>query len=271
MRSFTLTLLLVMLVAVPVLDRAQAEDKGWEDWNFGLGLYVPLTNISGDVSMVTPSGGDAELPLSLRLRDIPDNWKGGICGVFTLKKERWGVNLDLSYVKLEDEQAIPSLLDESTMVTTTVAISEHELFLGYQISDPDEGVSEVIFGTRYIGHNIKLEASTAEASLTETHIDEEVTENWWMGFIGARHVGPLGGSENWMFVVRADVGAFDTSGRITWRADLGADWKFAKHWDLALMYKWLGVDYKNGEPGDSDYYYYKAVEHGPVLGIGVKF
>ena len=271
MRSVTLALLLVALIAIPVFDQAQAKDKGWEDWNFGLGLYLPLTSISGDVSMATPGGGSGELPIDLRFRDIADNWKGSIAGIFALKKQRWSVNLDLNYVKMENEQTIPALIHESIDVTTTVAVSEYELFLGYQISDPDQGVSEIIFGTRYIGHSFKLKADATETAFSETGVDEEMNENWWMGFIGARHVGPLGGSEKWHLIIRADMGAFDTSGRLTWRADLGTDWQFAKHWDLVLKYKWMGIDYKKGQPGDSDYYYYKAVEHGPVIGIGVRF
>lgn len=266
MRSVTLALLMVALIAIPVLDQAQAKDKGWEDWNFGLGLYIPFTNISGDVTIATPSGGDVELPIDLRFRNIADNWKGGISGIFAVKKKRWSVNLDLSYVKLENEQTIPGLLDDSTNVKVTEAVGRHELFLGYQISDPDEGVSEIIFGTRYLGQNIKL-----KADVSETPVDEDMNENWWMGFLGARFVGPLAGSEKWLLIVRADMGAFDTSGRLTWRVDLGTDWRFADHWDLMLKYKWLGIDYKKGEPGDSDYYYYKALEHGPVLGIGVRF
>ena len=271
MKSVTFGLLLAVLVAMPVLDQAQAREKDWEDWNFGLGLYLPLTNVSGDMSMASSAGGTADVPIDLGFRDITDNWKGGVSGAFALKKNRWSVNLDLNYVKLESEEPIPSLLDDSTEVKNTLSMSRDELFFGYQISDPDQGVSEIIFGTRYLGQNIKLSAQGGEHALSETGIDKDVTENWWMGFIGARFAGPLAGSEKWLLLVRADVGAFDTSGRITWRADLGADWRFARHWDLALMYKWLGVDYKKGEPGDAGYYYYKAVEHGPVIGIGLRF
>ena len=273
MRSLNiiLALLLVALVAIPIFDAARAGDKGWEDWNFGLGLYLPLTTISGDVSMATPSGGSAELPVDLRFRDIADNWKGGINGIFMLKKKRWSFNLDLGYVKLESKQTMPALVPETVEVTTTVTMNEHEGFIGYQISDPEAGVTELIFGARYIGQDITLKAETTASTLSETGVDEEASESWYMGFIGARFFGPLAGSESWKLLIRADMGAFDTSGRLTWRADLGADWQFAKHWDLVVMYKWLGIDYKKGEPGDSDYYYYKATEHGPVIGVGVRF
>jgi len=271
MRSLTLALLLVALVTIPVLDQAQAKEKDWEDWNFAIGLYLPFTGISGDVSMASPSGEPTDLPIDLRFRDIADNWKGGINGIFAAKKKRWSFNLDLGYVKLENEQAIPRLVEGDVKVKTTVSISEHEVFIGYQVSDPDQGVSDIIFGTRYIGHGIKLKADTTGASGTQTAVDEDMSKNFWMGFIGARHVGPLFGAEKWMMIIRADMGAFDTSGRLTWRANIGADWRFAKRWDLVLMYKWLGVDLKKGEPGDSDYYYYKATEHGPVVGVGVRF
>jgi hypothetical protein len=270
MRSLTLALLLVALVAIPVLDQAQAKEKDWDDWKFGIGLYLPLTNVSGSLSMASPTGGEDNIPLDLGFRDVVEYWKGGFSGVLALKRRRWSFNLDLMWVKLESDMSIPVLISEAA-VKTTLSLSEHEFFIGYQISDPDEGVSEIIFGTRYIGHNIKLKADTVTPALTSTGIDEEVSKNWWMGFIGARHIGHLLGAEKWYMVIRADVGAFDTSGRLTWRADLGANWKFAKHWNLGLMYKWLGVDYKKGQPGDSDYYYYKATEHGPVFGIGINF
>jgi hypothetical protein len=272
MRSVILALLLVTLVALPTLDQAKAGDKDWEDWNFVVGLYLPLTNMSGDISVASPTGGEADLPVELRFGDIADNWKGGFAGVFALKKKRWSFNFDMLYVKLEKDQQIPALVQDWD-VTTGLSIGEYELFVGYQISDPDQGVSEIIFGTRYFDQKLNLSAQVAEATFSETptSIDEQVTQNWWMGFLGARYLGPLAGSEKWKLLVRADVGAFDTSGRITWRADLGAIWSFAKHWDLGLKYKWLGVDYKNGMPGDSDYYYYKAVEHGPVIGIGIRF
>ncbi|MGD9140358.1 MAG: hypothetical protein PVJ42_02335 [bacterium] len=246
MRSLTLALLLVALVAIPVLDQAQAKEKEWDDWKFDIGIYVPLTHVSGDVSTLT-------------FRDIVDNWKGGINGTFGLKRERWSFNLDLGYVKLEKEQsmAVAAYAEDDYKITTALAISEHEAFIGYQISDPDEGVSEIIFGTRYIGHSIDV-------------ADEETAnENWWMGFLGARYMGSLFGAETWMMIIRADVGAFDTSGRITWRGDLGAHWRFTDHFKLVLMYKWMGVDYKKGMPEDDDYYYYKATEHGPVVGLGI--
>jgi hypothetical protein len=271
MRSLTLGLLLVALIALPILDQAQAKEKEWDDWKFGVGLYLPLTNISGHLSMAKPSGETAELPIDLNFRDIADNWKGGINGIFALKKRRWSFNLDLGYVKLENELSIPELVDSEVKVTTSFSSSEHEAFIGYQISAPDQGVSEILFGTRYIGHNMKLDAQYTDTTETEVTVAEEVNENWWMYFIGARHVGPLLGAEKWQMIIRADVGAFDTSGRLTWRANLGADWKFAKHFDLVLMYKWLGIDYKKGQPGDSNYYYYKAIEHGPVIGLGINF
>lgn len=271
MRSLTLALLLVALMTIPVLDQAQAKEKEWDDWKFDIGIYVPFTNIAGDASMVSPSGGETDLPIDLRFRDIPDYWKGGINGVLSLKRERWSFNLDLSYVKVERDMPVPALADDDVDVTTGLAVSEHEFFIGYQINEQDHSVSEIIFGTRYIGHNMTFDATYMGEMEEEVTVAEEMDENWWMGFIGARHVGQLFGAENWIMMIRADVGTFDTSGRITWRANLGAEWMFAEHFSLALMYKWMGIDYKKGEPGDDDYYYYKATEHGPVIGLGIDF
>jgi hypothetical protein len=272
MRSLTLALLLVALIAIPALE-ARAEEKDWDDWKIGLGVYFPLTSISGDLSVASPMGGDAELPIDLSFRDITEYYKGSFNGILALKRRRWSFNLDFAYVKLEGEKYNPFILDSQVKVKTTLSITEGELFVGYQLSDPDQSVSEIIFGTRYISQKVNLVADLIVPAFSESDygIDEELTESWWMGFLGARHYGPLLGAENWNLIVRADVGAFDTSGRLTWRANIGTNWQFANHFDLVLMYKWLGVDYKKGQPGDSDYYYYKAIEHGPIIGLGINF
>jgi|GEM_PF-2402382 len=272
MRSLTLTLLLVALVAIPVLDQAQAKEKEWDDWKFGIGLYFPLTGISGDAAMASPTGEAVDVPIDLSFRDITDNYKGSFNGIFALKKSNWSLNLDLGYVKLENEESFTGPYGGEDKITTTMSIMEHEFFIGYQLSDPDEGISEIIFGTRFIDQSLTLKTEVTPAPiLKSTTVEEEFDHNWWMGFIGARYMGPLFGAETWNMIIRADMGAFDTSGRLTWRANLGANWKFAEHFNLVLMYKWLGIDYKKGEPGDSDYYYYKATEHGPVIGLGIDF
>jgi hypothetical protein len=273
MRSVILTLLLVALVAMPVLNQAQAKEKTWEDWNFYVDLYLLLVNVSGDAAITLPDGDPVDIPINLRFRDILDNYKGGVSGVIMAKKKRWSINLDLSYAKVEREQSVTLPGPPSVTVNSknTFTLNEYEIFLGYQISDPDQGVSEIIFGTRYISQDLKLKATASGSTLSEHALDAGMDNSWWMPFLGARHVGPLAGSETWNLIIRTDVGAFDTSGKLTWRADLGTTWRFAKRWDLVLMYKWLGIDYQKGEPGDSDYYKYNAIEHGPVIGIGVKF
>jgi hypothetical protein len=70
---------------------------------------------------------------------------------------RWSMNLDLSYARLESEQAVtfpgpePYAVEVTVTSKSTFTLGEYEIFLGYQISDPDQGVSEIIFGTRYTG------------------------------------------------------------------------------------------------------------------------
>lgn len=157
MRYIVPTLLLAALVSVPVLSQAQAPGKAWEDWNFYIDLYLLLVNTSGDAAVTLPDGDPVDIPIALRFRDIVDNYRGGLSGIFTAKKKRWSMNLDLSYARLESEQAVtfpgpePYPVDVTVTSKSTFTLGEYEIFLGYQISDPDQGVSEMIFGTRYTG------------------------------------------------------------------------------------------------------------------------
>jgi opacity protein-like surface antigen len=228
MRSIILALLFVALLAVPVLDQARAEEKTWEDWNFNVDLYLFVAGASGDATITVEGDGMVQMPVDIDFRDFADNYKGGVIGMICAKKKRWSVNLDLSYAKLEADQSVTPPGGGGTTVDAKnkLTLNENEIFLGYQISDPDQGVSEVIVGAR---------------------------------------------SETWSLLIRADAGIADLSGRFAWRANIGTSWMFAENWDLVLMYKWLGIDYVKGEAGDSDYYAYKATQHGPVVGVGVKF
>jgi hypothetical protein len=277
MRSVILTLLLVALVGLPAFSGARAAEKTWEDWNFSLDLNLMLLSASGDASVTLSGDVPVVMPVDLTFGDMTDDYKGAVTGKFMAKKERWSVNVDLFYGKLEDEETVAYPLADGSGYSlalnskNTLTLGEYEVFLGYQISDPDQGVSEIIFGARYISQELALKSTDAAATLTEMSLDESLDNSWWMGFIGARYMGPLAGSETWDLIIRADVGAFDTSGRLTWRTDLGTRWWFADSWHLNLMYKWIGVDYKKDDPGDPEYYEYKAIEHGPVIGIGVDF
>jgi opacity protein-like surface antigen len=268
MRSIILALLFVALLAVPVLDQARAEEKTWEDWNFNVDLYLFVAGASGDATITVEGDGMVQMPVDIDFRDFADNYKGGVIGMICAKKKRWSVNLDLSYAKLEADQSVTPPGGGGTTVDAKnkLTLNENEIFLGYQISDPDQGVSEVIVGARYLSQDIKLEAKSAADDL-----DMSTDNSWWMGFLGARYMGPLAGSETWSLLIRADAGIADLSGRFAWRANIGTSWMFAENWDLVLMYKWLGIDYVKGEAGDSDYYAYKATQHGPVVGVGVKF
>ena len=259
--------LIAVFVAPPVFGQAVNREKDADDWHFYISPHLFGIHISGTAAMTSPVGDPVELPIGVRLRDMADNLDWALAGLIQVKKGKWAFAADLSHSELSGKQFVPLPTEGPSQaeVETKVTIDEHELFVGYQLNDGNP-FSEIIFGVRYINQDIELCVQAGPEELNQS-----IGDSWWRPFIGLRYYGPHNETTKWSPILRADVGGFDRASALTWRADLGMAYLFAKHWDLSLRYKWMGVNYKKCEAGDVDYYRYDALEHGFMLGIGIRF
>jgi len=95
------------------------------------------------------------------------------------------------------------------------------------------------------------------------------SEYWVDPVIGARWTLPL--SESWSFRLRGDLGGFGIGSHFTTAGELGFLYAINDFMELDLRYKVLWVDYETGRTGERSHFIYKAVTHGPVIGLNFKF
>ena len=259
--------LIAMLVSVPAFGQALSPDKDFDEWNFYVAPYFYVIHMSGYAATTSPFDECAEFPVDLGFEELAKDLEWGFAGLIQVKKARWAFGLDLSFSELSKDQcmALPAPMECDADVKTTVTVGEHELFVGYQFNQ-SMPASDVIFGYRYVNHDIKMETADGPDELNMSF-----GETFYLPFIGIRYYGPLGEDSKWSPILRGDVGACATVGKLNWRLNLGLSYLFADNWDISLQYKFKHDNYVNGEIGDSDYYRYEATEHGPLLGIGIRF
>lgn len=270
MKAGLLVLVLIaLLVTAPAFGQAFSPKKDFDDWNFYIAPYFYLINTSGYAATSSPFDECLEFPVDVGTDRVAKHWGYGFAGLIQVKKARWAFGLDLSFAEISKDECmvLPEQYECETEadVTNTVTIGEHELFVGYQFNK-SMPASDVIFGYRYVNHDIKMETADGPEELNMSF-----GETFYLPFIGIRYYGPLGEDSKWSPIIRGDVGACATVGKLNWRVNFGLAYLFANHFDVNLQYKWKHDNYVNGEIGDSDYYRYEATEHGPMLGIGIRF
>jgi hypothetical protein len=270
MKAGVLVLVLIaMLVSVPAFGQALSPKKDFDDWNFYIAPYFYLINTSGYAATNLPFDPTVEFPVDVSTDRLAKHWDYGFMGFFHLKKARWAFGLDLSFAEVSRTEcmALPEEAECETEadVKKTLTIGEHELFVGYQFNK-SMPASDFIVGIRYVNHDIKLEPTSGPDELNLSF-----GETFYVPFIGIRYYGPLGEDSKWSPIIRGDVGGLLTLSKLNWRFNFGIAWLFANHFDLSLQYKWKHDEYVKGEIGDSDYYSYDVTEHGPVLGLGIRF
>ena len=75
--------------------------------------------------------------------------------------------------------------------------------------------------------------------------------------------------KKWMFQLRADAGGFGIGSDFTWQGQADVGYRFSKLFQLGLGYRFIGIDYENGEGADR--FKYDVDTYGPVLRFGFHF
>jgi hypothetical protein len=95
-------------------------------------------------------------------------------------------------------------------------------------------------------------------------IDESESKTWFDPLLAARFTVPLENS-NWRLGVRGDIGGFGIGSDIAWQVYPLVGYRFSHLFEMALAYRWLGMEYETGS-GD-DLFVYDVVDFGPEIGF----
>ncbi|MFT4520769.1 MAG: hypothetical protein ACI9JM_003177 [Halioglobus sp.] len=239
-----------ILLLLPVLVNA-------EEWNFEVQPYLMATTISGENDIGRVEGAEVEMDMG----DILEKLEiAGMIHGEVYNSGGWGVALDYAFMELGDDISGPR---EGVIAgKMRQGILQVDLFKRQAISN---GTLDYIVGIRW--WDIDVEASFDPAVLPGA-VRTELEEDWVDVFIGARWLVPI--NDQWVFMLRADVGGFDLESDFTSLIEVGARYNINDNMLINMSYQGLWVDYDSGSSGPG-HYANDTVTYGPKLGFTYQF
>jgi len=246
MRIFRTTLLGLLAAAAPGLAAA-------DDWEHTFFLYGVAVGIEG-----TAAVGPVEADVDLSFSDVLDNLEFAAMAGYRGDNGRFGVMADLIYMDLENDKTRSTPLGP---ITATLGAEQLILELDGSIAVTDR--LDAYAGLRYWDVDVDVSVTGPLGN----SVGREPGEDWVDILYGLRYMLPLG--RNWTLVARGDVSPMGTGADFGWHASAFADWRFGEHASLLLGFRWLEVDYDDGEGADR--FLMDVSEGGPALGLAWSF
>ncbi|MEB3264855.1 MAG: hypothetical protein VKJ66_10830 [Synechococcus sp.] len=248
---------------------AEPEPSPWaatvELYGFGPLRTTGTTTIRGFSS-------DVDLDLGQALDAL--EWATSVRG--SLERGRWGLLSDLSYVRLGNESGRTTprgLLSGNTDIRSTQGI--YDLALRYRLGEPEAAVAHPgsyslipYVGARLIDVSLQVQAEVRGNDPRQRQLSatREFGRTWVQPLVGIQ--GSYFLSPRLRAFARADLGGFDFSSAADYsgNAQVGLGYAIGENTDLNLSWRYLGLNYNNGNQRDSGFTSYQnGVE------IGLKF
>ena len=234
-----------------------------ELYGFGPIRTTGTTTINGFTTDTDLSLGDALSKLK---------WATSIRG--SLEKDRLGLLTDLSYVKLGQygsKTGQRGIFTGQAEVTAVQGI--YDLALRYRFGDRETAIGQpgqfsVIpyAGIRIIDAQLDVSAQVDVGNVISFQREGSFGRTWVQPLIGTQATVFL--SPRLRAFARADIGGFNLSGSddLSGNAQIGLGYAIGNSTDLNISWRYLGLDYNNGDAPDSGFSSYQnGVE------IGLKF
>lgn len=207
----------------------------------------------------------------------------GLMGAVDASYDRFVFQVNAAWMtsEVDDQEAGPrdgTLKADASMDSTWL-----EFFGGYRFVDhklDEDPASKRRFSldgfvggrVTWLDTDVTLKAS-ADFTLPDGSVlgrdasrDLSGSKEWIEPFFGARAAMDL--TENWVGMVRGDIGGFGAGSQFAWQAVAGVGYRWHyETWNFALFggYRALGQDYEDGQ------FEWDMIVHGPIIGMEFSF
>lgn len=249
-RVFTAVALLGTGLAVTPSASAQDGSGGWK---IGVAPYLWMASLKGTVGTLPPAN---PVEVDAGFGDILRNLDIGFMFYGTVRKGRWGFDIDLFYTKLEGSGSsargfFTGDVDQSTFFVTPGVV--------YRVYDFKQYFIELFAGARIwsvdTDFTLRGPKRTFKASYTETWVDPMI------GIQGRINIG----TSNFYANGWARVGGFGVGSRITYEFFGGLGYEIKKWVSVFVGYRHLYVNRRDGG------FVFDAAFTGPVMGAVFRF
>lgn len=241
------------LVACMITATAAADD-----WTFSVEPYMLAATITGESGLGRVTGQPIDLDFSRILETLD---LAAMVHFEAHSRNGWGFALDYGFMDLSDDifgsrggvldaRLRQGILEGLLIRQSGIPAYRLEYFAGFRWWDNDVDV---------VVDPVILPGDTAR----------RIDAGWIDLIVGARWTRPI--NERWVARVKGDIGGFGIESDFTASIALSAIYEFSDRYALDLQYKALWVDYEDGNPGQSGYFSYDTVTHGPIVGFQFNF
>jgi hypothetical protein len=229
-----------------------------DDWTFSVEPYLLAASIEGDASMGRINGAPVDVSFSRILETLD---MAAMIHFEAHSANGWGLVLDYGFMKLSDD----IFGERGGIIDARVRQGTFEGLLVKQSRSAGSGL-EYFAGFRWWDNDIDVVINPA---VLPGDIARKIDASWVDLIVGARWTRSL--NERWKFQIKGDVGGFGVQSDFTSSLTAGAVYSFSDRYALDLQYKAMWVDYEDGSPGQSGFFAYDTVTHGPIVGFQFNF
>jgi hypothetical protein len=243
-------ILLSLLIATPASGQAPVEDSG--RWRFTVAPYLIFPHMNGQVT-IRGNPVDTDVGPS----EIFERLDFGAMLYLEMANRNWSIGLDGLYMNLGEKGLTPITEREAEVDMKQLAIQVTGMWRA-------ASWAEIGIGGRL--NSIKGGLFVAPGEMVLQGIDVSETKTWFDPLIAARFTAPL---ERWHLGIRGDIGGFGIASDFAWQVAPVVGYRFSRLFELALMYRALGMKYETGS--GEDLFVYDMVTFGPQIGLVFRF
>ena len=210
---------------------AVALDNGW---HLVASPYLWLAGAHGTVGVL---GHQASFHATAG--DLLSHFRFGLMGTVDARFKRLVLPLDVMWIRLADDKALPFPNIEAT--SADVKLTEFILTprIGYRVLDCEKFKIDGLTGFRYwhIGQNLEVSPSRAGLNFSGSH-------NWVDVLAGGRVLATL--SPKVELTVAGDVGGWGAAAELDYQVVGAIGYRIKPNWTMQAGYRQLYVDYRTG-------------------------
>jgi hypothetical protein len=238
-------------------DRTASQTKiapSPNDWYEVVSPYLWFPGIHGTVG----AGGNLT-SVHASATDLLSNFRFGLMGEVDFYHKRFIAPVDLMWVRLGDDTALP--VNEFGVTSADAKMGEL-LFttkIGYQVIRREMFEVDALTGFRYwhLSQDVQFSPSTPGLNIS-------ASQNWADPLVGSRIVTPLSPKIN--VVIAGDVGGWNVGSQLEYQIVGLLGYKIRPSWMLQAGYRYLDVNFRGGEGSVFD-----VVMSGLVFGVSINF
>ena len=242
--------------APPSSPQSQAgtnsDNSSDSNWHFAATPYLWFSGVHG-----TAGVRGFETSVHAGFGDIFSNLNIGLMAVSELRYKRLLLPVDLMWIKLSDDRALPIQI-----VAITAKAKAQNFFIGpkvgYRLVETPRFTADAFAGFRYwhLGASLRFEPSLRGQTFS-------TDQNWADPLLGARFQAPLG--QKLRFTLLGDVGGFGAGSQLEWQVLPVLGYQLTKRFTLQAGYRYLDVNYRSGG------FKYDVRMDGLLLGTTIRF